>query len=168
MSWTIVRPTWIFGPRDVSLNRFVGFARRLPIVPLTNAGRQLLAPVFVDDAARLVADSLDDDAAIGETFELGGPETLAMRDIVSAALRVAGLRRPVVPGPTPLLKLGAWPLKFLPRPPLTPDAVDFVNQPATVDLAPLMERMPRRLTPLEEALRSYLAPASPSALRFDD
>ena len=168
LSWSIVRPTWIFGPRDVSLNRFVGFARRLPVVPLTNAGGQLLAPVFIDDAARLAADTLDEKAAIGEVFELGGPATFPMREIVSVALRVAGLRRPILPGPTPLLKLGAWPLSFLPKPPLTPDAIDFINEPATVDLAPLMARLPRRLTPLEEALRSYLAPATPSALRFAD
>jgi NADH dehydrogenase len=158
LTWTIIRPTWIYGPRDVSLNRFVGFARRLPIVPMTNTGRQLLAPVFVDDAANLVADSLVADEAAGQVFELGGPETLTMRQIIATALRVAGLRRPILPGPTPLLKLAAVPLRLLPEPPLTPDAVDFINQPATVDNAPLLARMPRRLTPLGEGLRTYLAP----------
>jgi len=167
-TWTIIRPTWIFGPRDVSLNRFVGFARRLQMVPMTNRGQQLLAPVFVDDVARLAADSLFDDAARDQVFELGGPETLSMRDIIGRALAVAGIRRPIVPGPAPLLKLMAWPLKFLPSPPLTPDAVDFINQPATVDLQPLLERMPRELTTLEAGLRTYLAPGStPGSLAID-
>ncbi|HEX2754541.1 MAG TPA: NAD(P)H-binding protein [Candidatus Limnocylindrales bacterium] len=166
--WTIIRPTWIFGPRDVSLNRFVGFARRLFSVPMTNTGSQLLAPVFIDDAANLAADSLVTDAAVNQVFELGGPETLKMREIIGTALRVAGLRRPIVPGPTPLIKLLAIPLSWLPTPILTPDAVDFINQPAIVDLAPLLERMPRRLTPLEEGLRTYLEPPSGDAtLDFD-
>ncbi|HET9458009.1 MAG TPA: NAD(P)H-binding protein, partial [Candidatus Limnocylindrales bacterium] len=160
LAWTIIRPTWIFGPRDVSLNRFLGFARRLPFVPLTNRGRQLLAPVFVDDVARLVADAIVEPGAAGEVFEVGGPETLTMRAIVARALRVAGIRRPILPGPTPLLKFAAWPLQFLPTPPLTPAAVDFVNQPATVDLGPLLERLPRDLTPLDEGLGSYLGPTS--------
>ena len=168
VTWTIIRPTWIFGPRDVSLNRFVGFARHLFSVPMTNTGSQLLAPVFIDDAANLAADSLIADAAANQTFELGGPDTLKMREIIGIALRVAGLRRPIVPGPTPLIKLAAIPLSWLPTPILTPDAVDFINQPATVDLAPLLERMPRRLTPLEEGLRTYLAPPSGGAtLVFD-
>ena len=167
MTWTIIRPTWIFGPRDVSLNRFVGFARHLPAVPLTNMGNQLLAPLYVDDAAALAADSLSDDAAAGQVFELGGPETYRMREIIGAAIRVAGLRRPIIPGPTPLLKLGAWPLKLLPTPPLTPDAIDFINDPATVDVAPLLARMPRRLTPLDEGLRAYLEPADDLTLTFD-
>ena len=167
VTWSIVRPTWIYGPRDVSLNRFIGFARRLPAVPLTNAGGQLLAPAYVEDAARLVADSLDDPAAENGVFELGGPETLTMRHIVRMALRVAGLRRPVLPGPTPLIKLAALPLRLFPEPLLTPDAVDFINQPATVDVAPLLARMPRRLTPLEEGLRRYLVPADGLSLEFD-
>ncbi|HUQ77295.1 MAG TPA: NAD(P)H-binding protein [Patescibacteria group bacterium] len=166
--WTIIRPTWIFGPRDVSLNRFVGFARRLLMVPMTNTGSQLLAPVFIDDAADLAADSLGSEAAVNQVFELGGPDTLTMREIIATALRVAGLRRPILPGPTPLIKLAAIPLSWLPTPILTRDAVDFINQPATVDLEPLLTRMPRRLTPLEEGLATYLGPSDRSAtLTFD-
>lgn len=158
LTWTIIRPTWIFGPRDVSLNRFIGFARQLQVVPMTNFGGQQLAPVFIDDIGRLAADSLIDPAADGQVFEIGGPETLSMRQIIARALRVAGIRRVIVPGPSLLLKLAAVPLSVLPSPPLTPDAVDFINQPATVDLGPLMERMPRRLTPFDEGLASYLGP----------
>gem|GEM_PF-128366 len=165
---TIIRPTWIYGPRDVSLNRFVSFARTLQLVPMTNFGRQLLAPVFVDDIARLAADSLVDPAAIGQVFELGGPENLSMRTIIARALRTAGIRRPIVPAPAFLLKLAAQPLRLLPAPPLTPDAVDFINQPATVDLAPLLARMPRRLTPFDEGLATYLAPGSgPGTITID-
>ena len=166
--WTIIRPTWIYGPRDASLNRFIGFARQLQAVPMTNFGGQLLAPVFIDDIGRLAADSLVDPAAIGQVFEVGGPETLPMRDVIARALRAAGIRRPIIPGPAALIRLGAVPLTLLPSPPLTPDAVDFINQPATVDLAPLMERMPRRLTPLDEGLDSYLGQAhGPDLLTID-
>jgi NADH dehydrogenase len=165
---TIIRPTWIYGPRDVSLNRFLGFARTFQAVPMTNFGRQLLAPVFVDDVAALAADSLVDPAAVGQVFELGGPETLSMRRIIGRALAVAGIRRPIVPAPAALLKLAAQPLRLLPAPPLTPNAIDFINQPATVDLGPLVERMPRRLTPLDEGLATYLAPDSgPATVSID-
>ncbi len=168
IGWTIIRPTWIFGPRDVSLNRFVGFARQLQMVPMANLGRQPMAPVFVDDIARLAADSLTDPAAAGAVLEVGGPATFTMREVIDHALRVAELRRPILPGPTPLIKLGALPLTLLPKPPLTPDAVDFINQPAVVDTTSLEERMPRRLTPLDEGLAAYLSPAStPGRVEID-
>lgn len=166
---TIIRPTWIYGPGDVSLNWFIGFARSLPIVPMTNFGRQLLAPVFIDDIAELAADLLRSDAAIDRVFEIGGPDTLPMRAIIGTAIAQDGHRRPIVPGPAPLIKLAVWPLTFLPAPPLSPDAVDFINQPATVDNGPLLEAMPRRLTPFAEGLATYLGSEEPSAdLAFDE
>ncbi len=158
--YTILRPTWVYGPGDVSLNRFIRLGRLLPVVPLTGDGKQLLAPVFIDDVARLAVDALADPASVEQVFEVGGPETMTMRDVVRRALRVDGHPRPLLPMPAGLVKLGVLPLRVLPRPPLTPDAVDFVNQPATVDVAPLLERMPRRLTPFEEGLAQYLGAAS--------
>ncbi|MGO9205383.1 MAG: NAD(P)H-binding protein, partial [Candidatus Limnocylindrales bacterium] len=154
---TIIRPTWIYGTRDVSLNRFLGFARWLPVVPLTGAGSQLLAPVFIDDVARLAADSLREQAAADRTFELGGPETFTMRQIVAIALHVSGKRRLVLPAPAALLRLGAQAIQRLPGRKLTPDGVDFVNQPATLDVGPLLAVLPRRLTPLREGLETYLS-----------
>ena len=156
IGWTILRPTWIYGPRDVSLNRFLGFARLLPFVPMTNLGRQMLAPIFVDDIAGIAADALESEAALDRTFELGGPDDLSMRQVIARALEVTSIRRPILPGPTPLIKLAAWPMRFLPTPPLTPDAVDFINAPAIVDTRPLLAALPRRLTPLGEGLATYL------------
>lgn len=156
LQWTIVRPTWIYGPRDRALNRFLGFARFLPFVPLTGNGRQLLAPVFIGDVAGIVVDALREPAAVGQVLEVGGPETMTMDEVIRSALRVTGKRRLLLHAPASLMKVAAWPLQFLPRPPLTPDAIDFVNQPATVDTAPLLAMLPRRLTPLEEGLRTYL------------
>jgi NADH dehydrogenase len=168
LGYTIIRPTWVYGPDDVSLNRFIGFGRRLPMVPLTNLGSQLLAPVFVDDVARLAADSLVDPGADRQVFDIGGPETMPMREVIYRALKAAGLTRPIVPGPTPLIKLAVAPLGLLPQPPMTPSAIDFINQPAEVDIKPLLERMPRRLTPLDEGLATYLGPnAGPGKLAFD-
>jgi NADH dehydrogenase len=168
LEWTIIRPTWVYGPDDVSLNRFLGFARRLHFVPMSNSGRQRLAPVFIDDVAELVADSLRDDKAVNQVFELAGPETLPMRHVIAHALRAAEMRVPIIPGPSPLIKLAVAPLVLLPAPPLTPDAIDFINQPAEADVQPLLERMPRQLTRLDDGLATYLAPGSgPGEMHFD-
>jgi NADH dehydrogenase len=164
LPFTIIRPTWIYGPRDAALNRFIGFARALPVVPLTNLGRQPMAPVFIDDVAKLAADSLVQESARDQVFEIGGPETMPMKEVVRRALTTAGVSRTIMPGPAPLLKLMAIPLSWLPNPLLTPSAVDFINQPATVDVTALLEHMPRRLTPLDEGLATYLR--APAGLRW--
>jgi NADH dehydrogenase len=156
--FTIFRPSWIYGPGDRSLNRFLGFARWLPFIPQIGNGRQMLVPILVSDVGALVADALETPAAENVTFEVGGPETLTMDEIVRAALRASGRRRPILHAPAALMKLAMRPLKLLPAPPMTPDAIDFVVASAPVDTDLLRQRLPRRLTPLAEGLATYLSP----------
>ena len=73
-------------------------------MPQIGNGRQLLAPVFVDDMGALVADALVTPAANNATLEVGGPETLTMDDVIRAALRVQGRRRMILHAPTGLMK----------------------------------------------------------------
>jgi NADH dehydrogenase len=156
ITYTIFRPSWIYGPGDHSLNRFVGFSRWLPFIPQIGNGKQLLAPVFVNDVADLVADALDTPAAENVALDVGGPDTLSMDDIIRVALRVLGRRRPILHTPVFLMKLMTAPLTLLPTPPMTPGAIDFIVQSAEVDTAPLTKILPRRLMPLAEALGTYL------------
>jgi len=65
------------------------------------------------------------------------------------------------------VKIATVPLQLLPEPPLAPDALDFTNRPAIVDNGTLVARMPRRLTPLEEGLRTYLPANGGVTIAFD-
>lgn len=157
--YTIFRPSWVYGPGDRSLNKFVAFARYLPFFPMIGTGREKVAPLYVDDIAAAVVRSLDEPRAAGAVFELGGPEVLEMREVVQTIVRVLGIRRPypIVPHPKPFMKLVAWFLEFLPTPPLSRDAIDFVTMEEPVDDRPAREVLgwnPRRL---EDALRLYLS-----------
>lgn len=155
--YTIFRPSWIYGPGDRSLNRFLGFSGWLPFIPQIGNGRQLLAPVYVGDIGALAADALVTPAAANVTLEVGGPETLTMDEIIRTALRTLGRRRPILHAPVALMKALTAPLTLLPSPPMTPAAIDFIAESARVDSGPLHERLPRRLLPLSEALATYLA-----------
>ncbi len=155
--YTIFRPSWIYGPGDRSLNRFLGFSRWLPFIPQIGNGRQRLAPVFVDDMGALVADALTTPAAENVALEVGGPETLTMDEVIRIALRVLGRRRPILHAPVALMKIATAPLTLLPSPPMTPSAIEFVVQAAPVDTGPLHERLPRPLKSLAEALPTYLS-----------
>jgi NADH dehydrogenase len=156
ITYTILRPSWIYGPGDKSLNRFLGMSRWLPFVPQIGNGRQLMAPIFVADIGALAADALETPAADNATLEVGGPETLSMDEIVRTALRTMGRRRPILHAPVILMKIATAPLTLLPLPPMRPSAIDFVVQSAQVDTGPLHATLPRRLMPLAEALATYL------------
>lgn len=155
--YTIIRPAWVYGPADNSLNKFVTFARLLPFVPVVGNGQNRIQPVSVVDVAEAVARALEAPAAVDQTYELGGPAVLTMDQVVQAMLQAMGKRRPLLHGPIPLMKLAAAPLTLLPRPPLSPGAVDFVTQEALVDSSQIVRDLDLRLTPIEEGL-AYLRP----------
>jgi uncharacterized protein YbjT (DUF2867 family) len=157
LKYTILRPSWVYGPEDHSLNRFLGMSRFLPFVPLIgNAGKQRMQPVFIDDVGRAVAESLDNPAAANQIFELGGPDAMSMTEVVRTALQVAGRKRLLLSSPKPVMKLVASVLQFAPGRPLTPDAVDFITGDALGDPASIQRALGLRLTPLREALATYL------------
>lgn len=157
MTFVIFRPSWVYGPEDASLNRFLRMSRFLPFVPLIgDAGKQRLQPVFIGDVALAVAEAVDNPAADNHVFEIGGPQVLSMREIVRTALEVSGRRRLLLSAPKGFMKLAASILQLLPGPPLTPDAVDFVTQDALADPAEVEQKLGVKMTPLREALITYL------------
>jgi NADH dehydrogenase len=157
LTYTILRPSWVYGPQDRSLNRFLGMSRFLPFVPLIgNAGNQRMQPVFIDDVGRAVAESLDNRAVANQVFELGGPDVMSMTEVVRTALQVAGRKRLLLSSPKPLMKLVASVLQFAPGRPLTPAAVDFITGDALGDPAAIQRALGLRLTPLPEGLATYL------------
>jgi uncharacterized protein YbjT (DUF2867 family) len=152
----IIRPTWVYGPGDASLNRFVGFARRLPVVPMFGDGKQQMQPLFIDDLGRMLADAAERAEADNQTFEAGGPERMTMDEVIRCALDVAGLRRPILHQPVAIGKLIGALARILPNPPLTPDAIDFITCEAIADNAALERVFAPKLTPLREGLATYL------------
>ena len=159
LRFTLFRPSWVYGPEDNALNRFVRLAKTLPFVPVVGNGQQRLQPVFGEDVARCVADSLTLDAAANQVFEIGGPEVMSMDDVLRTMLDVMEMKKPLLHAPAALPKLAGALMAPLPRRPLSPDAVDFITADALADNGPLLRAFGIRLTPLREGLATYLAPA---------
>ena len=154
LSHFVLRPSWVFGPRDVALNRFVPLAR-LPLMPVIGPGTQRLEPVFVRDVAWAFGEALD--RGTEGTFEIGGPERLTMDDVERTLLRVLGRRRRLVHVPAGMIRTAARALAHAPGPPLTPDAVEFLLNDALADTAPLVAALPGLpRTRLEDGLASYV------------
>lgn len=156
IEWTVIRNTWVYGPRDASLNRLLGFSRFLPFVPMFGDGRQEMQPVFIDDVGRIVAAAVVEPAAVNQTFELGGPDVMSMNDVLNTALNVMGRRRFLLHQPILAGKVLGRLAALLPKPPLSTDAVDFIAAPAVADNQNLMSVFNPELTSLKDGLATYL------------
>ena len=153
----IIRPSWVYGPEDRALNKFVAFHRWLPFVPVIGDGSQRLQPVFVEDVAEAIAQAAVPTGPAG-TFEIGGPEVLTMNEVLRTMMDVRGKVKPLLHFPVFLPKLAGFFLQILPKPPLSPDAVDFATADAVADTSKLLQEFDLTLTPLLAGLSTYLAP----------
>lgn len=119
-SATILRPSVVFGPEDQFFNRFAAMARLLPFMPVVS-GDTRLQPVYVADVADAVMAALEQDAALGTTYELGGPRVMTMRAVMGFILETTRRRRLLVDMPMGLMRFQARILEKLPNPALTSD-----------------------------------------------
>jgi NADH dehydrogenase len=123
----ILRPSVLFGPNDSFVSTLAAVTR-LPLVPLFGRGETRLQPVHVDDVARAVRRAIEDPAAVGRTFELGGAGTHLYREILEQVRAASGRRRLLVPVPFAVWHLLAAMAAWLPSPPLTRDQVLLMRE----------------------------------------
>jgi uncharacterized protein YbjT (DUF2867 family) len=124
---TLVRPSAMFGPGDALFAGLSDLVRILPAVPLIGGGYTRLQPVYVDDVADAVDRILERPDTAGQTFELAGPHTYTLRELIGLALRLMDKRRPLVPLPFALAEIQARLFELLPNPPLTTAQVDLLR-----------------------------------------
>jgi NADH dehydrogenase len=134
---TIIRPSIIFGPEDQFFNKFATmFALSPPLLPipiLIGGGETKFQPVYVDDVADAICETLARPAAAGKTYELGGPRIYSFRTLLEFTMAETGRRRLLLPVPFPaarLLGLAGEALGILPflSPPITRDQIRLLKK----------------------------------------
>lgn len=135
----ILRPSIVFGPEDQFFNRFAGMARSLPFLPLIGGGETKFQPVYVGDVAEAVVLALSGAAKPGAIYELGGPEVLSFRALLTYILKVTNRTRPLIPLSFRLARLQASVMELLPNPVLTVDQVTLLERDNVVSAAALTE-----------------------------
>ena len=114
---TLLRPSVIFGIDDRFLNLFATLQAVAPLIPLAGSAARF-QPVWVEDVAQAVVQSLDDKSTIGQTYECTGPTVYTLSELVRLAGRWSGRERPQWALPQALGSLQALAMELLPGEPL--------------------------------------------------
>jgi NADH dehydrogenase len=150
----IFRPSFVFGKDGGVLPTFVRLARFAPVTPIVGDGAGRLQPIWIEDVAEHFARALEQPAALGRTFELGGPEAVTWNDFWTRLKRTLGSRRPSVHLPVGLLRLQASLTERIPGAPVTRDQLTMLELgDNVVGDASALEVFPMPLVPLDEQLR---------------
>ncbi|MBP7467415.1 MAG: complex I NDUFA9 subunit family protein [Thauera sp.] len=163
IAWTILRPSVVFGRGDSFLNLFADLARMFPVLPLTGASCRF-QPVYVEDVAEAVYQSLTRPDAAGQTFELAGPTVYTLRQLVEYVSALIGKPRPVLGLPEGIGMVQARLMELAPQPLMSRDNVRSMR----VDNVASGEPQPFGLTPtaLEAVAPGWLGTAGPRAFYY--
>ena len=82
----ILRPTMILGPGAPLLGPLEKLAG-LPVIVVLGSGRTRIQPIHVDDVARAITTVLEKDLLSGESFEIGGSDTVTFEELLQALRR---------------------------------------------------------------------------------
>lgn len=135
---TVLRPSVIFGDPRGRMEFATQLRNDMVNMPLPaigfysglkpSSGKVLMAPVHVSNVASAFVTALDDDSAIGETFELCGPDVLSWNEMIRRIAAAVGRKKLILPMPLGLMKLAATALDWMPVFPVTRDQLTMLGQ----------------------------------------
>ncbi|MFC7131038.1 complex I NDUFA9 subunit family protein [Haloferax chudinovii] len=137
LDWVIFRPSVVFGDGG----EFVSFTKRLkgmfapgvPLYPLPGNGKTRFQPIWVGDLVPMLADAVEGDEHAGETYRIGGPEKLTLREITEMVYDAENKSITIVPLPMGLAGVGLTVLGAVPGFPMGKDQYRSLQFDNTTD-----------------------------------
>ena len=101
LSSAIVRPTLVFGPRDILVNNIAWGLRRSPVFPIAGDGSYRVQPVSVEDTATICVDAAEGEENV--VLDAAGPETISYEELVRLVAAAVGSKARIVHWPARLV-----------------------------------------------------------------
>ncbi len=149
--WTIFRPSYMFGERFPFLDVIMPLIKFRMCMPVLGSGMNQIQPIWVDNVADCVVDSIYRKECVGQTFELGGPETYSMIKFMEKVRKELGVTGPTFNIPTPTVaKASAALSKLVPGSAINEEVVNLIMANSFTDLNAAQSSFVTKLTPLDE------------------
>jgi len=148
---TALRAGIVIGDGSISWEILRQLVERLPAMVTPRWVQTRTQPIALADAVRFLVGVAGLDAAIGETYEIGGPHALSYRDMLVTVAEMTGRRRVIVPVPVLTPRLSSHWLRLVTDVDLTTAAalVDSMTNEVVVHDHRIEELVDHRPMPLD-------------------
>jgi Predicted nucleoside-diphosphate-sugar epimerases len=161
LDWTIFRPSIIYGPGDGFVNLFARMSHWSPVLPLIGGGKMKFQPISVESVASAFVQSLNRADTFRQTYDLCGPETLTLEEIIDTVLSVTKRRRLKVRIPFAVATAQAFVAELMFRligkaPPLNRDQLKMLREDNVGERMPAEELFTLPPENFAEGINRYL------------
>jgi len=122
----ILRPSVVCGVEDNFTNLFAKLSMS-PVIPVVKTDYKF-QPILADNVATALVKAIEIKKNEGKIYEIGGPKVISFGDMVKSILNTIGKKRLVVDLPMPIAKIQASLLSLMPKPLLTKDQCEILNE----------------------------------------
>ena len=156
---TTLRSAMVVGKGSAAFETILGLVRRLPVMITPSWVSTPTQPIALADIARYLAEVAGNDAALGEAFDVGGPEVMTYRQMIERIAALLGKRPRIleVPVLTPALSALWLELVTPVNASVARPLVEGLRNPTVARDERLRKLLPFELTPFDEAARRALA-----------
>lgn len=155
---TTLRAAMVVGKGSAAFETILGLVRRLPVMVTPSWVTTPTQPVALDDVARYLAGVAGLEEALGQSFDVGGPEVMTYRGMIERIARLLGRKPLIIEVPVLSPALSALWLELV-----TPvnasvarPLVEGLRIPTIAREERIRELVPFQLTPFDEAARQAL------------
>jgi NADH dehydrogenase len=102
---TILRAALVFGPGDGFTTHLAMLFHALPgVFLIPGGGSTQIQPIWIEDLVTSMVWALDDDRTRNSVLDIGGPEYLTVRDVITLVMEKTGVQRALLPVHPSLLR----------------------------------------------------------------
>ncbi len=162
--FVILRPSIICGKEDEFVNMFAKIIRQTwfsPVFYVIGSGKVKMQPIYVGDVAYCFAKAATSENIVNKVYELGGPEQLSMDEIIDTIIKVMGAWKKKLHLPIAVARPVARMMeKLSEKPILTREQLLMMESDNVGDIAAMKKDFKLEPMGFEDAIRTYLTPAS--------
>lgn len=156
LTFTIFRPSVIFGPHDEFVNLLARMVRRLPFFPVIGDGQYKLQPVSLENVSQGFVRALEVKESQGKTYEVAGPEKLEYNRILDIIGELMGKRVRKVHLPVSIIKPMVTVLEGFPSFPLTREQLIMLLEDNISDEMVFFQELGITPIPFREGIKGYI------------
>ncbi|MEC9493319.1 complex I NDUFA9 subunit family protein [Flexistipes sp.] len=106
LTYTIFRPSLIYGPGDSFVNMLADMIKKLPVFSYFGKGDYKMQPVSVYEVAEIFAESIPISTMYGKTYSVCGDKVYTYRELLNVIMDVIGKKRLLISVPEAFVSTG--------------------------------------------------------------